>query len=182
MTKTSASPTKAAPQVAEVDSVASTEAAAEQQPEEPSIRVLKAAACPSLSGKSRLTYEIGCSADNALQLRLTKNSGSGMFSKAWLPMEQLHALLQKNGGKPISFATLLPLFKGGSINTAGFVLAVLKHEGLVQAGGEKIRTYTLGDPARFFAEVQALMGAVPEPKKSGAKRPAKAAKPAKVAT
>ena len=70
----------------------------------------------------------------------------------------MHGLFEKNAGKPITFGTLLPIFKGQSVNTAGFLLAVLKHEGLVRPIAESPRCYERADARTFFAEVKALIG------------------------
>ena len=37
------------------------------------IRVLKMDACKNLSGKSKISYQIGCSTDNAIYFRITGN-------------------------------------------------------------------------------------------------------------
>ena len=116
------------------------------------VRVLKTATCPSLSGKSRLTYEIGEGPASEICVRITKNTGGGMFGKGWVALDQVHRLVND---KPITSTTLGPLFKGGSANSAGFLLAVMKNEGLVQAVG---RAYERLDGKAFFAEVKALMG------------------------
>ena len=73
----------------------------------------------------------------------------------------MHDLFEKNAGKPITFGTLLPIFKGQSVNTAGFLLAVLKHQGLVRPIADSPRCYERADAKAFFAEVKALMGAMP---------------------
>ena len=69
----------------------------ETKPTSAEVRVLRAATCPSLSGKSTLTYELGCDGASALQLRIAKNSGRGMFSTAWVPWERVGALLDGHG-------------------------------------------------------------------------------------
>ena len=120
-------------------------------------RVLKSGTCPSLSGKSKLTYEIACSPDNALHVRIAKNSGSGFFSDGWVAWERVQALLDKGANKPITCHTLSPLFKGLSVNTPGFLLAALKHEGLVQPHAEVARCYERADPAPFFCEMKTLL-------------------------
>ena len=43
---------------------------------EEEIKILKAASCPSLSGRSELTGEIGCKGDKSIFIRLTENTGS----------------------------------------------------------------------------------------------------------
>ena len=116
------------------------------------VRVLKTATCPSLSGKSRLTYEIGEGPASEICVRITKNTGGGMFGKGWVALDEVRPLVTD---KPITSGTLSALFKGGSANSAGFLLAVMKHEGLVQASG---RAYERLDGKTFFAEIKTLMG------------------------
>ena len=82
-------------------------------------RVLKTGSCPSLSGKSKLTYEIGSGPDSAICMRITKNTGAGMFGKGWVELERVHRLVNDN---PITSTTLAPLFKGGSANSAASCL------------------------------------------------------------
>lgn len=140
--------------------------------DKPDIRVLKTSTCPSLSGKSKLTYEIGCGPASDLQLRVSKNSGTGYFSKDWVAWDRLTGVLNKNGSKPLTCHTLSPLFKGRSVNTSGFLLAALKNEGLVQPMENKPRCYELLDATAFLSEVQALLGApATAPKKARSKTP-----------
>ena len=46
----------------------------------PDMRVLKTSSCKTLSGKSTLTYQIGCLPDSTVHLRIAKNTGGGFFS------------------------------------------------------------------------------------------------------
>lgn len=73
------------------------------------IRTLKTGSCLSLSGRSTITYEIGCKGDKAIHLRLTENTGSGMFSKAWIPVAQIDLLLSADD-KPITSSTIRSLY------------------------------------------------------------------------
>jgi len=141
--------------------------------DEPDLRVLKTTTCPSLSGKSKLTYEIGCGPASDLQVRISKNSGTGYFSKDWVAWDRLTGVLNKNGSKPLTCHTLSPLFKGRSVNTSGFLLAALKNEGLVREMEDKPRCYQLQDATAFLTEVQGLLGApAAAPKKARPKKPA----------
>ena len=137
-------------------------------PSDPTLRILKSGTCPSLSGKSKLSYEFAAGPTSDLQVRIARNTGGGYFSDQWVKWERLQGVLEKNGAKPITCHTLGPLFKGQSVNTPGFLLAVLKHEGLVQPSEEQPRCYERTDPSAFYAELKVLQGA-----------PAKAAKPVK---
>jgi hypothetical protein len=122
------------------------------------VRVLKAASCPSLSGKTTLTYEIGCGEGSDVYMRLSQSTGTGSFSKGWVDLQRVHDLLEKNADKPITMATFAPLFSGLSANTGGFLLAVIRHEGLVQTTPENPRCYERLDGKAFFTELERLMG------------------------
>lgn len=127
-------------------------------PNPDTMRVLKTATCPSLSGKSKLTYQLGCKFDGQIQLQVQNNTGKGYFSKEWVALNSISVLLGKIPvGKPITSASFKSLFRGKSVNTAGFLTAVLKHEGLIRPMKDKRRCYELLDAADFIAEVNALM-------------------------
>jgi hypothetical protein len=125
---------------------------------EATVRVLRTDTCPSLSGKSTLTYELGCDDRAQLQLRIAQNTGKGMFSAAWVPWEGISELLDAAGDKPVTSHTLHPLYRGTSANSPGFLLAALRHEGLVQPLDDKARGYRRRDPKAFLVEARALMG------------------------
>jgi hypothetical protein len=122
------------------------------------MRILKIATCPSLSGRSTLTYHIGCKEDQSLCLRIYSNSGTGIFSKAWVALAQLDESMQSED-KPITASMLRELFKGKSVNTTGFIIAALIHEGLIRIDDESKRTYQKVDPAEFKKTIQALIDA-----------------------
>ncbi len=131
------------------------------------IRILKTASCPSLSGKSKLTYEIACSNEavddqSEIALRIATNTGGGFFSDEWLPLAAVEKIV--TGATDLTSTTLHPLFKGKSINTAGFLLAVLKHEGAVQLQAGKTRLYEVGDFEGFMESVRGLMQVAPATK------------------
>ena len=48
-----------------------------------SMRILKRASCPSLSGKSNLVYEVGLTDKQDVQLHVVANSNSGAFNTDW---------------------------------------------------------------------------------------------------
>ncbi len=129
-----------------------------QTPEEPmtteDLRVLRQSTCPSLSGASTLTYEIGADAEGGLYFRITGNSGGGLFGKEWVAWRAIEPALADS---PVTAGSLkrAGVCTGKSQNTPGFVLAALKAEGLVtslEQGG-----HTGADPAAWLAEMQALI-------------------------
>jgi hypothetical protein len=50
----------------------------------PYIRILKIRSCSSRTGKSTLTYHIGCNAEGELQFRIFANSDNGFFNDEWV--------------------------------------------------------------------------------------------------
>jgi hypothetical protein len=54
-----------------------------------SIQVVRDGSCPSLSGKSTLTYEVGAGPAADVYLRIRKNSGAGYFSTDWVAWEAI---------------------------------------------------------------------------------------------
>ena len=120
------------------------------------IRVLKTAHTPSLSGKSKLSYELG-QKDRDTYFRLIGNSQSGAFNDDWIAWNEIHTLLGKaSTAGPITGASLGPLYSGQSMNSPFFLFAVLREEGLVKPSADKKRCYEKAEPARFLAHVRAL--------------------------
>lgn len=127
------------------------------------IRILKEASCPSLSDKSTLIYHIGSLGTADIQFRIHSNSGNGFFSKEWVPLANLLEQINETG-KPFTWHVFQPLFRGKSVNTAGFLMAALMNEGLVRP---LERRYEGMPPDDFMAGIHTLMiTASPSPKKS----------------
>ena len=125
---------------------------------DPSTRILKIATCPSLSGKSTLTYHIGCNAQSDIQFRIANNTGGGFFSKEWIALDTiLNIFDQQPDNKPIVSLLLYSLFQGKSLNTPAFLLAVLKQEGLVSQLEDQPKHYECCDPVEFMEEVNKLV-------------------------
>lgn len=123
-----------------------------------SIRILKQETCPSLTGKSKLTYHIGCTADSAIYIRIYSNSGGGFFSQEWLAWPAIEQTLKKvKSGVPINSIHLSRLFKGKSVNTPSFLMAALRHEKLVKPIEGRQRSNELGDIDDFVDRVNQLI-------------------------
>ena len=125
---------------------------------------LKTSECPSLSGSSILTYQIGCNEKNELHLSLTGNTGKGIFNKDWISLEEIDSLLATEKG-PITSGSLKELFDGKSSNSAGFVLAVILSEGLLKISSNNERHYERIDQKEYRKIIQAYAK-----KKTGKKR------------
>lgn len=130
----------------------------EEVPVELEVRVLKSLNCPSLSGKSKLTYQFGVLNGKELEFRISSNSGGGMFAKDWVAVADVIRVLKCPAVKAsISATAFTALFAGKSINTQSFLMAILKHEGVIQPHAEKKRAYEVADVAGFQARIDGLM-------------------------
>ncbi len=122
------------------------------------VRVLKNGTCPTLSGKSTLTYKVGCTDASEIMLRITGNTNPGYFNNEWVKYSDVQALLAKQDqGKGITSFTLVPLFRGKSTNSPSFLFAVLKQEGLVKLSESKKRCYDRCSDAAFLASIKKLI-------------------------
>lgn len=101
------------------------------------IRVLKSGSCPSLTSRSTLGYQLGCKGESELYLKLVSNTGSGFFSKEWVACSVIEQLI--NGSAELTSTSFKAIFPNKSVNTGGFVMAVIKHLGLLQVNGQNSR-------------------------------------------
>jgi hypothetical protein len=101
------------------------------------IRVLKSGSCPSLTGRSTLGYQLGCKGESELYLKLVSNTGSGFFSKEWIPCSMIEQLI--TGAAELTSTSFKTLFPNKSVNTGGFVMAVVKALGLIQTNADNSR-------------------------------------------
>lgn len=140
---------------AATDVATATDAATETTP-----TILKTATCPSLSGKSTLSYNIGHDTAGQTQIQVFANTGGGYLNDDFIALLEIQAELQKQP-KSITSGSLRCLYPSKSNNSPGFLLAVLKHVGLVQVSQSNPRCYELCSDAPFLAEVATLMRSAP---------------------
>lgn len=110
-------------------------------PDAPSIKTTKTATCPNLSGHSGLSYETGKDSQGKHHFRITGNHGSGFFSAQWIAWEDIYTACLS--ASPLTSITLGFLYAGKSSNSAGFLLAALRAEGLVRRKPKYLRHYEL---------------------------------------
>lgn len=126
-------------------------------PETP-LRILKISTCSTLSGRSTLTYQVGCNAESEVYIRVTQNSGNGRFNSDWIPLAVSDKLLAVHpADKPLTSRVMQPVFRSKSSNSPAFLFACLLAEGLVKAGAEKDSGYLLGDIEAFKQAMSALI-------------------------
>ncbi len=118
------------------------------------VRILSVHSCPTISGKSKLTYHLGV-VDSEVQIRVFANSGGGFFSKEWISLKSILKLLPAD--QPFTSRVLHEIFQGKSMNSAGFLLAVLKHEELVIPSKAKLRCWDRVDSKDFLSKVKMII-------------------------
>jgi len=103
----------------------------ETVPQSDPIGILYIGECPSVSGRSTLTYAVGKhEAEGTLHLRIADNTGKGMWCKDWAPAQAIEAIVA--GAQELTAKSFQGLHPGKSINTGGFVLAALRDLGLIR--------------------------------------------------
>ena len=142
----------------EIENQTEAEVAADVDP----IETIYEGECPSLSGRSTLSYTIGRhTEDGTLHLRISDNSGKGMTCKDWASASAIQEVVLGEGELTAkSFHVLHP---GKSINTGGFILAVLKDLGLIRANEENTRLHEHVPTTTFDQVAMARIGVSSEP-------------------
>jgi len=97
--------------------------------------VIKSAKAPKISARASglLHYEVGKSDEDRYALRITANDTGGLFSKHWLSLDDILALLDILKDAPFKSVALRALFVRGSANNHGFLAAILRAEKLLVA-------------------------------------------------
>lgn len=72
-------------------------------------KVIKMASCPTLTGTSELSYNIGIDEQDELLFLISNNTGGGYFNREWIAYKDVQAALT---GRTISSIPLRQLFKG----------------------------------------------------------------------
>jgi len=136
------------------------------------MKAIKQKTCPGLSGRTQITYEVGKDTEGKPALRLVKSSGGGFLSNDWVPMHVIRDAL-KSSPEPFTSDALYGLFKGKSVNSPSFLMAVLKQEKIVLPSKDKQQAFVLGDPDKAQA-TNKRPASKPAPKKKLAAKKAAA--------
>jgi hypothetical protein len=120
------------------------------------ISILKTATCESLSGQSNLTYQLGYSENKEVYVRVSENSGGGLFSNEWISLKAVQDVLEDNP-EPLTSFMLQGLFIGKSANTPAFLMAALVHEKWLRVLKGKKRGQEILDTSRFMAKMAKLV-------------------------
>ncbi|QHE86410.1 hypothetical protein [Hydrogenophaga sp. BPS33] len=103
------------------------------------VQVLREGQCPSVSGRSVLTYHLGHIGEREHFIRIHDNTGRGMFARDWIFAKEIDGVIAGDG--PITSSAFRELYAGRSINTGGFLMAVLLGLGVLVPMPEGARGY-----------------------------------------
>ena len=130
----------------------------QEDPFDESMTVVRTATTDTLTRKSKLTYQVGTLPDGEVYLRIHKNTGNGFFSREWIALSDIQKTIGEiAAGKPVTAIVLGDLFEGRSVNTPGFMLAVLVQEKLLIPIQGKKRSHEPVSPEEFRERVQQLV-------------------------
>ncbi len=145
------------------DAIETTEAveAVETPEAQPELRVLRREETSSLSGRSRLGYEICADAAGVPFVRVVFNSGKGLFSSEAVPMELIEELLSSaSADRPITSADVQQkLYPSRSANCGGFAVAWMLNEKILSTAHGLRTAYKPMDRAKFYSGINDLMQA-----------------------
>ena len=145
-----------------------------EDPLDDSISIVKTGTCDTITKKSRLTYQIGTLPDGEIYFRIHRNTGNGFFSREWISLQDIQKVLGKiPAGKPVTAIMLNDLFTGKSVNTPGFLIAVLLQEKLLAPMRGKKRGHEAAAPEEIMEWVDQLGSGKAKPKGSSRKKAAR---------
>ena len=146
----------------------------QEDPLDESMTVAKTGTCDTITKKSKLTYQIGTLPDGEVYVRIHKNSGNGFFSNEWIALADIRKTLGKVPvGKPVTAFMLNDIFTGKSVNTPGFLIAVLLQEKLLVPMQGKKRSNVAVDPEEITEWIQRLGSGKAKPKSTARKKAAR---------
>ena len=145
--------------------MANSKGKSETDPVASGIKVITTKTCPSLSGKSQITYKLGLSEDNILHIRLHENSGGGFFNVDWYPAKAIvDALRDVEEDESVTSRAMASLFRGRSANTPAFVTAALRNEGALLPYKRTSRRHIIGDLDAFLKQDSSGVPSTPKRK------------------
>ena len=124
------------------------------------IRIIKIADFGKLTSPetTTLTYNLGVDASSNIHFRITDNKTGGLFSPEWIALDAiLDTVKTAPDAKPFSALLFDRLFTYRSANNAGFLVAALLAEGVLQRYKETKRMVIIGEPDKFLEELKSLM-------------------------
>jgi hypothetical protein len=122
-------------------------------PETSDIEISATLKTKTVSGKSDLTYHLGKDDDANAHVCIWVNSSNGFFSNEWVSLADIIDLLEKQAGASFTSFVFEELFSGKSVNTPGFLVAALLHQGVLSLEVGKKRKYVYVSADKINAKI-----------------------------
>lgn len=133
------------------------------------IQVIHSGQCLSLSGRSTLDFEVGQhQEDDTYHLRISGNSGGGMWCRDWSSAEDIHDIVL--GATELTSKSFMELHEGRSTNGPGFIVAALRELGLIRVSPLNKRHHEHVPKATLAVLVQGQLTASSEPSAKSARK------------
>ena len=123
-------------------------------PEKAELAIVAALKTKTVTGKSDLTYHLGKDDAETPYIRIFQNTGNGFFSNEWLPLGSIIDILEGREGTSLTSTALEPLFSGKSVNTPGFLVAVLLKEKVLELEPGKSRKYLYKSAVGILGKIE----------------------------
>jgi hypothetical protein len=122
-------------------------------PETSQMEIVATLKTKTVSGKSDLTYHLGKSIEGQVHVRIWVNSSNGFFSNEWVSLTDIMEVLEKQAGDSFTSFVFEELFSGKSVNTPGFLVAALLHQGLLSLDVGKKRKYVYVSADKLLTKI-----------------------------
>jgi hypothetical protein len=122
-------------------------------PETSDIEIVATLKTKTVSGKSDLTYHLGKDDDANAHVRIWVNSSNGFFSNEWVSLTDIMEVLEKQAGDSFTSFVFEELFSGKSVNTPGFLVAALLHQGVLSLDVGKKRKYVYVSADKLLTKI-----------------------------
>ena len=104
----------------------------------PEFTCIREGSAPKLRDQTQLIHYVIGKSNDVDVIQLVSNTNNGLFSDELLPIEFIQQCLSGRGELATFTSRIFhPLFSKSSNNNAGFLGAVLKHEGILKTANKK---------------------------------------------
>jgi len=134
------------------------------------IEIIETNKTATVSGRGELVYSVLKDINGDLFLKLVRNSQTGFFSNELLSLNSIISSLEEQKGQPFTSFIFQGLFKGKSVNTPGFLVAVLLNEEVLAFSEGKKRKYVYVSADKLLTKIHEA-----KPRKKAARKTARKA-------
>jgi hypothetical protein len=117
------------------------------------IEIIETNKTATVSGTGELVYSVLKDINGDIFLKLVRNSQTGFFSNEHLSLNSIISSLEEQKGQSFTSFIFQGLFKGKSVNTPGFLVAVLLNEEVLTFSEGMKRKYIYVSADKLLAKI-----------------------------